>query len=303
MTTQLAKVDGELWFFTKRESPKADEIRDHHRVSLSYAKPEDNSYVSVSGKAELITDPKKAQELWDPIYEQWFPQGASDPSLILIRVTVEQAEYWHAPSSAFTLQAGFVVLAPERRANPEFHAKIAMLSECGPVISTTAPCSSCGMFHTTLYHRAFPHLCGQGDTPQERAQDLIRRLANEKDVITDTCAARRWSGRSPKSKPSSNGAHEPGRAHGALLCLYPRRAHAKPWDGTLAMLRHSTQAVCRGDGGTDFRDGKSNGRFVYCSCALANSSNKTHCDGFLNSRGEPVVDDHSLAEAPRLSGT
>ena len=118
MTTQLAKFDGKLWFFTKRESPKADEIRRHRRVSLSYAKPEDNSYVSISGTAELITDQKKAQELWDPSYEQWFPQGASDPSLILIRVTVEQAEYWHAPSSAFTLQAGFVVLAPERRAQP-----------------------------------------------------------------------------------------------------------------------------------------------------------------------------------------
>ena len=26
MTTQLAKFDGKLWFFTKRESPKADEI-------------------------------------------------------------------------------------------------------------------------------------------------------------------------------------------------------------------------------------------------------------------------------------
>ena len=185
MTTQLAKFDGKLWFFTKRESPKADEIRRHRRVSLSYAKPEDNSYVSISGTAELITDPKKAQELWDPSYEQWFPQGASDPSLILIRVTVEQAEYWHAPSSAFTLQAGFVVLAPERRDNPEFHAKIAMLSEYGPVITTSGPCSSCGMFHATSYHRAFPNLCGSGETPREAAKDLIRRLTNEKDIHAD----------------------------------------------------------------------------------------------------------------------
>ncbi len=186
MTTQLAKVDGDLWFFTKRESPKADEIRRHRRVSLSYAKPEDNSYVSVSGTAELITDPEKAHQLWDPSYEQWFPEGASDPSLTLIRVTVEQAEYWHAPSSAFTLQAGFVVMAPERRENPEFHAKIAMLGEYGPVITTRAPCSSCGMFHTTLYHRAFPHLCGQGETPQDRKEDLVQRLAHEKEIDADT---------------------------------------------------------------------------------------------------------------------
>ena len=125
-------------------------------MSLSYAKPEDNSYISISGTAELISDQKKAQELWDPRYEEWFPQGPSDPSLILIRVTVEQAEYWHAPSSALPLDAGFVVLAPERRDNPEFHSKIATLSEFGPVITTNAPCSSCGMFHATSLSPGIP---------------------------------------------------------------------------------------------------------------------------------------------------
>ena len=155
-------------------------------MSLSYARPEDNIYVSISGSAELISDPKKAQELWDPNYEQWFPQGAGDLSLILIRVTVEGAEYWHAPSSTLTLDAGFVVLAPERRHNPEYHSRIALLSEYGPVLSASGLCSSCGMYHATSYHRSFPNLCGSGATPREAAEDLIRRLTNEKDVITDT---------------------------------------------------------------------------------------------------------------------
>ena len=118
MTTQRAKFDGKLWFFTKRESAKADEMRRHRRVSLSYAKPEDNSYVSISGTAELISDQKKAQELWDPSYEQWFPQGPSDPSLILIRVTVEQAEYWHAPSSVFTYGGGIRRAGPRAAGQP-----------------------------------------------------------------------------------------------------------------------------------------------------------------------------------------
>jgi general stress protein 26 len=191
MTTQRAKFDGKLWFFTNRESAKVEEVRRHRRVSLSYAKPEDNSYISISGAAEVISDQKKAQELWDTRYEEWFPQGPSDPSLILIRVTAEQAQYWHAPSSVLPMDAGFVVLAPERRDNPEFHSKIARLSEFGPVITTNAPCSSCGMFHVTSYHRAFPNLCGSGDTPREAAEDLIRRMTNEKDFHGDT-----WHGES-----------------------------------------------------------------------------------------------------------
>jgi len=185
MTTQQAEFDGKLWFFTKRESAKVEEVKRHRRVSLSYARPGDNCYVSISGTAELISDQKKAEELWDPSYERWFPRGPIDPSLILIRVTIERAEYWHAPSPAELLEAGFVVLAPERRDDPEFHSKIAIVSECGPVITTNDLCSSCGMYHAKSYHRAFTNLSGSGETPREAAEDLIRRLTNEKDTQSD----------------------------------------------------------------------------------------------------------------------
>jgi general stress protein 26 len=191
MTTQRAKFDGKLWFFTNRESPKAEEVRCHPRVSLSYTGSDGNSYVWVSGRADLISDQKKAKELWDERYELWFPQGPSDPSLILIQVTVEQAEYWNASSPASPLDVGFVVLAPERRHNPEFHSKIAMLSEYGPVVTTNSPCASCGMFHPTIYHRAFPNLYGLGETRRDAAENLIRRLTNEKDIHAGT-----WPGES-----------------------------------------------------------------------------------------------------------
>ena len=103
----------------------------------------------------------------------------------MIQVTVESAEYWHAPSVVSTLDAGFVVLAPEHRDNPEFHSKIATLRECGPVITTNDLCSSCGMYHARCYHRAFPNLSGSGDTPREAAEDLIRRLNSQKDSLAD----------------------------------------------------------------------------------------------------------------------
>ena len=184
MRTQRAKFDGQLWFFTNRESRKAQEIMRHPHVSLSYAGPEGNSYVWVSGRAELISNRKKAEELWDERYEQWFTIGPSDPYLAVIRVTVEQAEYWHAAASS-PLDAAFVVLAPERRENPEFHSKIALLREYGPVIAVSVPSASSGMFHPAIYHRAFPHLCGSGETPREAAEELIRRLTNERGIHTE----------------------------------------------------------------------------------------------------------------------
>src|SRR5262245_5847924 len=93
MTTQRAKFDGQLWFFSKRESRKAQEVMRQPHVSLSYTGPEGNSYVWVSGRAELIADAKKAEALWDGRNDQGLTDGPSHPSLIVIRVTGEEAEY------------------------------------------------------------------------------------------------------------------------------------------------------------------------------------------------------------------
>ena len=40
------------------------------------------------------------RELWTPWIEPWFPDGLSDPDLALLEITVHEAEYWDAPSSA-----------------------------------------------------------------------------------------------------------------------------------------------------------------------------------------------------------
>lgn len=135
ITTQRAKFDGDLWFITKRGSPKVQEVRRHPRVSLSYVRTEDNTYVCLSGTAEVLSNVKKAEELWDPSYLSWFPGGPGDPSLVLIRVSVERAEYWEAPALTWPFEAGFVALGPEQRDNPMFHAKISISRKLNPEAS------------------------------------------------------------------------------------------------------------------------------------------------------------------------
>lgn len=93
-------------------SAKIEEARQHRRVGLTYARSEDNSYVALTGTAEVVVDAKKAEELWDPSYRAWFPEGPNDPDLALIKVSVEMAEYWSAPALTWPVPAGFVVIAP-----------------------------------------------------------------------------------------------------------------------------------------------------------------------------------------------
>lgn len=99
VTQQVDIEDAEIWFFTADDAPKVNEIFHEQQVGLAYSCPEKQTYVSISGRAYVIRDPARAKELWTPLAKAWFPQGPSDPRLALLRVEVEQAEYWDSPSS------------------------------------------------------------------------------------------------------------------------------------------------------------------------------------------------------------
>jgi general stress protein 26 len=108
MSTQKFEFDGDLWFFTSDQTHKVDEIQADNRVSVAYANPDDNVYVSVFGRAEVVKDRAKIEELWNPILKAWFPEGLDDPTLCLLKVSVEEAEYWDSPNSKLVQIVGFV---------------------------------------------------------------------------------------------------------------------------------------------------------------------------------------------------
>ena len=108
MSTQKLEFDGELWFFTSDNTHKMEEIQKDDRVNVAYSQPDENRYVSVSGRAEMVKDRAKIEELWNPIHKAWFPEGLDDPHLCLLKVNVEQAEYWDAPNSKLVQLYGLV---------------------------------------------------------------------------------------------------------------------------------------------------------------------------------------------------
>lgn len=108
MSTQDFEFDGDLWFFTSDQTHKVDEIAKDNRVNVSYSEPGNDRYVSVSGGGEIVRDRAKIEELWSPVLKAWFPEGLDDPSLCLLKVSVEQAEYWDTPSGKIVQLVGFV---------------------------------------------------------------------------------------------------------------------------------------------------------------------------------------------------
>ncbi|MGN7177244.1 general stress protein [Paenibacillus sp. FSL R5-0490] len=103
MKTQEVEFDGDLWFFTKKETAKYEEILHDQDVNVAYA---GKSYVSVRGRAEIVEDLEKKKELWSKAYEEIMQTSYDDPNVVLIKVKTEAAEYWETGN--FTKKAAFL---------------------------------------------------------------------------------------------------------------------------------------------------------------------------------------------------
>lgn len=118
-------ADGDLWFFTDATSHKVMEVAQEHQVNISFSNPTKQRYVSVSGTAEMVRDRKKMQELWHPSLKAWFPNELDEPTIALLKVHVNQAEYWDSPAGWVAKTLGFVKAATTgERAKSGENAKI-----------------------------------------------------------------------------------------------------------------------------------------------------------------------------------
>jgi general stress protein 26 len=108
MMSQNVEFDGDLWFFTGKSTPKVSEIEKNTQVNVAYANPNDNVFISLSGPAESVTDRGVMQTFWNPAFEAWFPRGLDDPDLMLLKVHIEQGEYWDQPQEKMVGMFGLI---------------------------------------------------------------------------------------------------------------------------------------------------------------------------------------------------
>lgn len=116
MATQKKEFDGTLWFLTAQDSRKVDEIAADQHVGLMYADPKDQNYVTIKGRAHVSRDKAKIHELWNPMYKAWFPSGEDDPQIRVLRVDVDEAEYWEASESKIVRSIKYLAAAATKGA-------------------------------------------------------------------------------------------------------------------------------------------------------------------------------------------
>lgn len=99
MTNQDTDAAGNLWFFTSTDTALWENIVANPQVNLSFAEPEDQVYVSISGTAERVVDRARIKDLWNPAVQAWYPHGPDDPHVMLVKVVSHSAEYWDSSAS------------------------------------------------------------------------------------------------------------------------------------------------------------------------------------------------------------
>ncbi len=108
MANVQTPFDGDIWFFTAKSSPKVHDIENKPVVNVAFSDPENQNYVSLAGRAELVIDRALFEKYWTKAFEAWFPEGLDDPELSLLKISVDSAQYWDSPSSVVAHVAGFI---------------------------------------------------------------------------------------------------------------------------------------------------------------------------------------------------
>ncbi len=94
MAAQHVCDEGNVWFFSDKNSDKNKEIAQNKNVQLFFSHPGKSSYLIVNGEAGIIIDRAKTEELWTPLVKTWFKEGKDDPNISIIKVKPTSAYYW-----------------------------------------------------------------------------------------------------------------------------------------------------------------------------------------------------------------
>lgn len=106
MSQQQIEADGDLWFFSDRNTNLVPQIARNPHVGVTLS--DSSTWISIDGSAEIVDDPVKLKDLWNAEVEAWLPKGPDDPDVVLIKVNSHTAEWWDTPGGRVASAISFL---------------------------------------------------------------------------------------------------------------------------------------------------------------------------------------------------
>lgn len=85
--------DGDSYYFTMEDTRTVADIGRDPQVSLGFT-GDDDLYIAVEGKAEVIRDKAAFEAHWSPDLDEWFDDGVDTPGIVMVKVQADRLRYW-----------------------------------------------------------------------------------------------------------------------------------------------------------------------------------------------------------------
>lgn len=128
MQTSDVEFDGSLYFLSNEHSGKTGDLTNDPETIVTYSDESKQIYLAIQGRGEIIRDKETIKAHWTAAARGWFPKGVDDPDVSLIRVTIEEAEYWDAPNGKVVVLMAYAkaLLTGEKPGNIGEHARVSI---------------------------------------------------------------------------------------------------------------------------------------------------------------------------------
>lgn len=113
MTVQLVE-DTTVWFLTDNTADWVQRLSADDTIGIGRQDEDEQLWFSLVGRVHRTQDRVTLQRLWDAVELAWF-DGPEDPRLVALRITVDNGEWWDAPSGlvARALKLGRAIIDDE----------------------------------------------------------------------------------------------------------------------------------------------------------------------------------------------
>lgn len=87
-----------IYFLTDAQSHKDEEIVRGQHVVLAFADTGSQTYLSLTGTAEISNDRDLVRKLWSTPAKAWW-DSPDDPSIRVLKIAPKDAQYWDSPGT------------------------------------------------------------------------------------------------------------------------------------------------------------------------------------------------------------
>lgn len=99
--------EGTLWFITDKRSRKVTAIESGATTTLLFQNDKAGDYLQLTGRATVVEDRAKLEELYTALQRTWFPKGLDDPDITLLRFEADGGCFWDSHDSYLRLAVAF----------------------------------------------------------------------------------------------------------------------------------------------------------------------------------------------------